>query len=180
MGSKIKKTILSVSIAIILLLFVIYGISTFYVAPKYEDFCDYSEPVHQVETEEECEASEGKWTDYSNERPVPRKVDSEDDISEGWCNFNYYCNKDYDAVREHHNRNVFIIAVIIGLVAVLAGGIILKLESVSTGIMGGGALTIIYGILRYWGDAEDWFRFIILGIVLVILIWIGYKKLEKK
>lgn len=178
MGSKIKKTILSVSIAIILLLFVIYGISTFYVVPKYDDFCDYSKPVQQVDTQEDCEALDGRWTDYA-EGPAPRKVGAED-IPEGWCDFNYYCSRDYDAVKEPYNRNVFIIAVVFGLVAVLTGGILLKLESVSTGIMGGGALTIIYGILRYWGDAEDWFRFIILGIVLVILIWLGYKKLEKK
>ena len=66
------------------------------------------------------------------------------------------------------------------MLAVLIGGVVLKLESVSTGIMGGGALIIIYGILRYWGDASDALRFIILGIVLAVLVWIGYKKLEKK
>ena len=39
MPFKIKETILGVSIAIIFLLFVIFGIKAFYNEPNYEDFC---------------------------------------------------------------------------------------------------------------------------------------------
>ena len=89
------------------------------------------------------------------------------------------CNKEYRDKREIYNRNVFIIAVVAGLIAVVLGGIVLKLESVSAGIMGGGVLLIIYGTLRYWGDMGDVLRFIILGAVLVVLIWLGYRKFKK-
>ena len=81
-------------------------------------------------------------------------------------------------MREIYNRNVFIISVIAGLVCVLIGGVKLKLESVSSGIMGGGVLSIIYGTIRYWGDLADVGRFAILGTVLAILIWIGYRKFK--
>jgi len=45
-------------------------------------------------------------------------------------------------------------------------------------LLGGGVLTIIYGTIAYWSELADWARFIILGITLAILIWIGYKKLK--
>ena len=51
-------------------------------------------------------------------------------------------------------------------------------ESVGAGVLGGGVLIVIYGTIRYWGDMSKYLRIIILGIVLFILIWIGYKKIE--
>jgi len=33
--------------------------------------------------------------------------------------------------------------------------------------------------MRYWSDLPDFGRFIILGITLIILIWLGYKKIAK-
>jgi len=53
------------------------------------------------------------------------------------------------------------------------------MASVSSGLMGGGILAIIYGTMRYWSDLPDFGRFIILGITLIILIWLGYKKIAK-
>ena len=53
------------------------------------------------------------------------------------------------------------------------------MASVSAGLMGGGVLTILYGVIRYWTDLPDYGRFIILGIILAILIWLGYKRIKK-
>jgi hypothetical protein len=44
--------------------------------------------------------------------------------------------------------------------------------------MGGAVLLIIYGTIRYWGSLSDVWRTIMLGLALVILVWIGYKKLK--
>lgn len=182
--SKLKRTILGISIAIILALFVGYGINTFYKSPKYEDFCEekFPEPV-RIEKEDiaKCDAvqkSNMAFEDscYRQEGIVRYETDEDGCQVAQECDM---CNKEYRKVMEIYNRNVFIIAVVAGLIAVVLGGIILKLESVSAGIMGGGVLSIIYGTLRYWGDMGDILRFIILGIVLAILIWIGYKKFKK-
>ena len=54
-------------------------------------------------------------------------------------------------------------------------GAVLNLTSVSAGLFGGGVLTIIYGTMNYWSELADWARFIILGIALAVLIYLGYK-----
>lgn len=172
--SKLKRTILGISITIILVLFIGYGINTFYKPPKYEDFCDEALRAKIISSEEECLAVGGQW----NVAPE-RIIEENRTVIQGFCNPNYTCEKEYRSVREVYNRNVFIIAVAAGLICVILGGIILKLESVSVGIMGGGVLSILYGTIRYWGDLADVGRFIILGIVLATLIWIGYRKFKK-
>jgi len=148
--SRLKHNILMIAIAIIFALFVGYGIDTFYEAPEYEDFCNESSralPVKPNQTEmEEFNAKQNQ------------------------------CREEYDAASEPYNRNVFIITLIIGIIAVFLGSFVLKVESVSSGIMAGGVLTLIYGTLRYWGDMHKYLRFSVLTMVLFILIWIGYKK----
>jgi len=96
----------------------------------------------------------------------------------GYCDGDFYCRGEFDDVREIYNRNVFIIATIFGLIALIAG-IVLKITSISSGLMGGGILLIIYGIIRYWSGLENYGRFTVMGIALAILIWLGYKKLKQ-
>ena len=73
-----------------------------------------------------------------------------------------------------HNRNVFIISGIIGIIIIIIGAI-LRITSVSAGLFGGGVLTIIYGTTNYWSELGDLARFVILGIALIVLIYLGYK-----
>ena len=61
---------------------------------------------------------------------------------------------------------------------ILIAGIFVSVPSVSAGLMGGGILTMLYGLLQYWDELGDILRFIILGIILCALIWIGIKKLK--
>ena len=182
--SKLKRTILGISIAIILALFIGYGINTFYNPPRYDDFCGgkFPEPrMIEKENIAKCElifkANQQFEESCHQEDAIVRYETDEDGCQVAKeCDM---CNKEFRDTSEIYNRNVFIVTAILGLIFVTLGGIILKLESVSTGIMGGGVLTIIYGTLRYWGDMADVGRFIILGFVLGVLIWIGYKKFKK-
>jgi len=182
--SKIKRAILGISIAIILVLFIGYGINTFYKSPKYEDFCEekFPRPV-KIGEENISKCNEVEKANQALEESCYKQggiVRYETD--ENGCqvaDICDMCNKKYEEAREIYNRNVFVIAVLAGLICVILGGIVLKLESVSAGIMGGGVLSIIYGTVRYWGDLADVGRTVILGIVLAILIWMGYKKFRK-
>jgi len=181
--SKLKRTILGISIALILSLFIGYGINTFYKPPEYEDYCDekFPRPVRlEKEDISKCDAIQQsneafEESCYRQDGIVRYETDEDGCQVAEECDM---CSKEYKEVMEVYNRNVFIISVIAGLIAVVLGGIILKLESVSSGIMGGGVLSIIYGTMRYWGDLADVGRFIILGIVLIVLIWIGYRKFK--
>jgi len=179
--SGIKTTILGVGIAIILALFVGYGIATFYPGPKYEDYCvdRFAEPIRFTQISE-CEtaiqANQPFEEDCWNQKGQVRyKLDN------GSCRLAIecdLCSKEYRDQREGYDKIVFIITAIIGIIALFLGGVVLHLESVSSGIMGGGVLTIIYGTLRYWGNLPDIGRFLILGLVLMVLIWMGYKKFK--
>jgi len=194
--SKVKIVLLSISIAIVLAFFIGYGISTFYKEPQYEDFCGEKE-FKLYSDKETCEANDGKWMEFEG-KPIPIANDqflctkisekdnsytlncekSEIERESGNCNSDFYCREEFDDVRKKYNRNVFIISVILGVASIILG-IYLNLTSVSSGLMGGGVLTFIYGSLRYWGDMGEYLRFSILAISLAILIWLAYKKIKK-
>ncbi len=172
MKGKVKENILAIAIAIILVLFIGYGINVIYAPPERTDYC--KEEYKDIQTKEGCEQEGGKWTYYQEDGVKPVEGNRT-----GWCNQFYECEKEYDAVRDIYERNVFIISLVIGIIAIIVGGVVLASESVGAGILGGGVLIAIYGTLRYWGDMSKYIRIIILGIVLFVLIWIGYKKIEK-
>ncbi len=207
--SKFKHIFLAIAIAIVFVFFVGFGIASFYKEPQYEDFCGEREfKSFQTKEECEENNGKWIETGLARplpleafEKPVPLDApDSNryvctileqndknktlhcqtvDELQErGSCNTDFYCSKEFRDVRENYNRNVFIIATGIGII-ILIVGFALKLASVSSGLMGGGILTIIYGTIRYWTDLPDYGRFIILGITLGILIWMSYKKLNK-
>ena len=182
--SNLKRTILGISVAIILVLFIGYGINTFYPAPEYEDICEekFTRPIPIAkENVESCDLifkANQQFEDACMQRDAVVRYETDENGCQVATECDM-CNKEYRDTREIYNRNVFFMAVIAGLIAVILGGAVLHLESVSSGIMGGGVLSIIYGTLRYWGDLADVGRFIILGIVLAVLIWIGYKKFGK-
>lgn len=196
---KFKHIILAVAIAIVFVFFVGFGIAAFYATPKYEDYCNTQE-FKQYDTKESCETADGKWNPNEIVRAKPidvgtnqllcTKTSEKDNAvtlncqtqeqleNQGYCDVYYYCQQEFNKVNEKYNRNVFIIATGIGIIALIVG-IALKLASVSAGFMGGGILAILYGTIRYWSDLPDYGRFIILGIALAILIWLGYKRMSK-
>jgi hypothetical protein len=86
------------------------------------------------------------------------------------------CYDELRDARDKYNRNVFIITSVIGIIVLLGTVTIIKKNVVSTGLFLGAILTIIYGTIRYWNGLGDYLRFILLGLILGILIWLGYKK----
>jgi len=180
--SKFKHTLLAVAIAIVFVFFVGFGIASFYNTPKYLDFCEegiyerpYPRPIDKPGNCTFIEADESLKDQCREKGKITPKYD------QNGCTESYYCEtcyNEYNDVREVYNRNVFIVATGIGIIALIIG-FALKMVSVSSGLMGGGILTIIYGTMRYWSDLPDFGRFIILGITLIILIWMGYKKIAK-
>jgi len=193
MPFKIKETILGFSIAIIFVFFVVFGIKSFYKEPKYEDFCArgtlidvvyskdyyYAEP-YPVRLKETVENVCAKTiTDYDKFRKTcaDKKADVLYEYNENGCQVAKectFCQQNYNKARNIYFRNVFIISGIVGIIVIIIGAV-LHLTSVSAGLFGGGVLTIIYGTTNYWSELADWARFIILGIALAVLIYLGYK-----
>jgi len=96
----------------------------------------------------------------------------------GNCDAQYTCNMNYNAVREKWNRNVFFVALIIGLILLFVG-LNVTLPSVSGGIISGATVIVGYGIVNYWGELGKYWRLALLGALLALLVWIAYKKLRK-
>ncbi|MFH1500896.1 MAG: hypothetical protein ABIE22_03025 [archaeon] len=170
-GKSWKSIILALAIAIILTAFIFQVISTIYESPEWTDFCPESPPLYN--DEQNCTSAGGRWTaDPSMDPSIPATPKSV-----GYCDITYNCQKEFESADVAHRKKVFIIAVITGLIALIFG-IILGLQSVSLGLMGGGVITMFIGTVQYWDRLGKYLRLIILGAVLIILIWIGYKKLR--
>ncbi|MEI6058575.1 MAG: hypothetical protein WCP89_02280 [archaeon] len=173
---RAKKIILSIAIAIIFLLFIIYAIETFYKSPKYELYCNYTIPVPAVISASQCDELGGQWVNYSTPQPDYTNAKMPVNVT-GYCDMYTKCNNEFQKVNEVHNRNVFFITLPIGIITIIVA-LILAIESVSVGFMAGGVFLIVYGTIRYWGALSDVWRTIMLGFALAVLVWIGYKKLK--
>ena len=158
-----KSTILTIAIAVIFTFFVGYGIEVFYDTPDREDACPYE--VFVTQDPVKCEEAGGTWTD---EELSPKPI--------GRCD-SHKCYDKYSLLLANHNKVVFIISLIIGILA-FAGAYNLRQNAVSTGIIGGSLLLVLYGTLRYWEHADDRLKFVLLGIALAGLIWFAYKKIK--
>lgn len=172
---KFKKIALAIGIVIILSIFFNYGIYTFYKPPKYESFCPQDLFSKTAATESDCTKNGGLWHASGPEVPVI----TDEKRPTAWCDIAYQCNKDFQVVRDVYNRNVFVILTILGILSLLAGIYIISVDAVTNGFLFGGILSIIIGAIRYWSAMDDYLRFIISGIALILLIWVGYKKLNK-
>jgi hypothetical protein len=172
--TKSKVVIFSVAIAFISVFFFAYAIQAFYPAPQYNDFCGDRVAKPNIVDESSCVDIGGKWTDYEG-KIAPVRDEIEPVI--GWCDEDFVCREDYDNERKPYERNVFFANVIIGLV-ILIVAFFLGLEAVSSGLMGGAVMLIVYGSMRYWSELSDIWRTLMLGVALVVLIWLGYKKLK--
>lgn len=176
--SSWKERLLSAGIAIVLVLFVFYGIFTFQTTPKYENFCEMERAYGLIENQTECEKIQGaKWNAYIG-KPYPAAEPRGKPI-EGYCDVTYQCNKDFQNKLSLYNRNVFFVTLIAGGIALIAG-FLLAVETVGNGVMFGGIVLMIAGTVRYWNDLSNPWKFVILGIVLTILVLLGYKRLTKQ
>ena len=159
-----KETILAIAIMLIFVFFVGYGIEVFSPTPDQQTFCPN---VYEIRTQVECEQADGTWTIQDN--PEPKIV--------GYCNNKSTCYNDYDIAKSKHDMIVFIIAILIGVIS-LVGGIMLKKELISTSIVGGAILLILYGTIRYGQHANNILKFILLGVALATVIWVAYNKIK--
>ena len=162
-----KKLLLSIAIMLVFVFFVGYGIEVFYPSPEYQDTC--REDLHTIENQAECISQSGEW---NQGMPSP-----EGSYDKGMCQPSKECYSQFDILREKHDRVIFIISIIVGIIAIISGFMIQK-DAVGSGLIGGSILLILYGTMRYWEHANSILKFVLLGFALGILIWLGYRKIK--
>lgn len=182
----IQKVALALSLAIVLNLFVYVGVvNTFYSEPKYDNFCG-EETQRYFETAEACQSVGGKWmTSYEDEyngefAASPEKLSPTADTFKPYCDAAYTCRENLSLAVDVYNRNIFIISIIVGTVALAAGIYLVAVSAISSGLLFGGVLLYFIGTVRYWSNMDEYFRLVVLTMVLIGLVVLGYKKLNDK
>lgn len=164
---KLKENLLAFAIAVLTIFVAFYGVNTFFPSVDYDDYCgDYRVPK-LAEDEATCVGLGGEWV------PQDIKCITEPCV-QGFCDFFSQCQEEYDSARESRGQKVFFVALPLAIILILIGAFVFGIEAVGTGIIGGGIGTLIYGSGAFWPYTENWIRFLISLIGLVVLIWLIY------
>ncbi|MBU0981892.1 hypothetical protein KKC94_04345 [Patescibacteria group bacterium] len=173
---KWKKLALALSIIIVLNVFFNVGIETFYPMPEWNDYCPDQLWEGRYETQESCEAVGGQWR--YDQYYSPKPVATPEEVGSYYCDAGYTCGQTYEEVMKVYNRNVFIVLTALGALLVVVSLYLSIPSAVLNGLMYGGVLSILIGVMRYWDSMDDYLRFIVSGVMLLILILVGVKKVK--
>lgn len=177
--SKVLKWGLIIGIIIVLNLFFNYSLSLIYKTPEYVDFCPTSQVVTIPDNQNVCVNKGGQWTNNSYYgKTVPVQIGEKQPT--GYCDLEYTCRTNFDTANKTYNRNIFVFLVILGALSVLLGNFFKGNDVVSNGFALGGVLSFVIASMRYWGDADNIIKVIILAIALGLLIWIAMKKFKNQ
>jgi hypothetical protein len=179
---ELKKIMLGLGVGILAALFIGFLIEAIYPTPKYDDFCNSQQfAVPQVMKQNQCNYTYD--TDFRSQCYADKGMVQEDYDSNG-CVINEvcdYCNRDYQTASEKYNRNLFYITAPIGLLMIIIGLYLpTGVDAIAGGVLFGGILTMIQITARVFGDLGKWPRVILLGLELILVIWIGIKKVHGK
>lgn len=174
-----KKLAMVIGIAVLLPLFVGLFIDAVYESPDYNDFCKYKPETRPIMPPiEDCSFDYGSdYEECINNEGMPRF-----DYGENNCQVYSecdYCSRDYNQANEVYNRNIFFILAPIGLAIVILG-LYLAVDYLGAGLMFAGLITLFYATARAFPDLSKLIRAIVILIELLIIMWIGYKKIDKK
>ena len=175
---KIKNFILGLGILIVFGLVLWQGIEAFYPTPEYNDFCTANSfgtyPVKADGTlsgtcnfsralqgqQDQCYAQEGQ--------PIFEYDDQGCAVSLKECN---YCNKQYEEALDAHAKIAFIISIIIAVIIFVIGYFLLSTEPVGSALIASGIWSIFWGSAINWRNFSSIWRFLLLLIALIGLIW---------
>lgn len=183
-----KNVALGGFIMVAFVAFVILAVETFYKNPKYEDFFTPPPvPADQMQTEESCERYGGKWMEYGKERyPVPARPAPNHEVTDmpapnGWCEINFHANEKWETARAVHDRNaaigIGVLAFFVFVVGMFRSGLPVAL---SGGLSFGGIVLTVFNLGRYWGEMNEYIRFVYLGLVLLFLVVIAFRYANDK
>jgi hypothetical protein len=146
-----KKIALGVGIAIVFPMLLHYGVSTFTPKPKWED---YNVPGF-FDPQASAEERHQRQIEQQHKQELRR------------------------AAEKRFEQHLFAVAVPLGLVAILFGAF-LRVQATGTGLMFGGIFSICDGYFNYWSELADVMKFLSLLAAFILLLFVGYKKLERK
>ncbi len=176
---KVKNIVLGIGIVVVFALVLWQGIEAFYPSPKYDDFCSgriYPEAIplkenvictrsqQLIQEEQQCYLQKGS--------PVYNYDQNGCQISVKECDF---CNNEFEKARDKHAKIVFIISLITGIITLFVGYGVLSIEPVGSALIGSGIWAIFWGSVMNWRNFSNIWRFLLLFLTLLLLIWIALR-----
>lgn len=165
---NVKNLVLGIGIIVVFALVLWQGIEAFYPSPDYQDYCNVTKQYPSYTDRGMCEANGGVWNQY--EQPIPAKTNET-----GYCDYFYKCGQDFNEAQLAHSKIVFYISLIIAIIAVIVGFTVLSVEPVGSALIGAGIWAIFYGTVVNWRNFSNIWRFLLLLVALVALIWIALR-----
>jgi len=148
-----KKIALGFGIAIIFPMMLHYGVSTFSPQPKWKDYkVENYYARHKRALPEEQKKLEAERNQLQEKKETAEK---------------------------RFQKHLFFVAVPLGIIAIVIGAFI-SIQAIGTGLMFGGIFSVCDGYFNYWSALADPLKFISMLIAFVVLLFVGYKKLEIK
>ena len=109
---------------------------------------------------------EPRWSDYHTTALIDR-------------NSTEYQKQDtaYRAAEKAFAQHLFFVAVPLGLITIIVGAF-LPIPAIGTGLMFGGIFSVVDGYYNYWSELSALWKFLSLLAAFIVLLVVGYKKLE--
>jgi len=169
--SQVAKWSLIVAIFILLNVFFNVSVGLFLDEAKYEDYCKNNYPEKVINSADTCKQFDGEWQAYNS--PAPN---GDGTMSTGFCDVYKKCQDEFNTANEAYELKVFVALMILGLLTFGASLFLKTNYLISTALSLAAVLDFIIASIRYWSSANEWLRFVILLIALIILIYIAIKK----
>lgn len=172
--SSFVKVSIIVAIVVVMNLFFNYAVSLVYKEPVMDSFIKPTQIVEAIKTKDQCISVGGQWSENAYPDPALKGKTQ----IEGYCNENYTKQLNYDTARKVYEKKVFITLISLGVISLISGGFI-AISILSIAFAWGGVLSLIIASMRYWSQADNLAKVVILAIALGILIWLAVKKFNK-
>jgi uncharacterized membrane protein YkgB len=147
-----KKFALGFGIAVIFPVMIHYGVSTFVPAPKWQD---YYQTYSYQEEKEATPVEKAKIREQRKQSEEQRKMQE-----------------------KRFQKALFLVTVPLGIATIIIGSLVL-VNAIGAGLMFGGIFSLLDGYFVYWSQLADWMRFCSLLLAFSVLLFIGFRKLEK-
>jgi hypothetical protein len=146
-----KSFALAFGVAVIFPLLVHYGVCTFSPEPRLQDF----EPKGQFDF---MDATRAQRREQQAERTR--------------------ANTEWQEAHDRFELHLFAVAAPLGAAAILCGAF-LRVQAIGAGLIFGGVFSVLNGYIRYWSNLPNGLRFSSLLVAFAVLVFVGYKKLDK-
>jgi hypothetical protein len=173
-----QKWAMIVAIVIVLNLFFNYAISLVYKMPEYQDYMPQNQVVEPITNKDDCLKVGGQWTDPDPRYAEPNPTYPKAAPAVGYCDPNFTKSQEFQTAQKAYERNVFVVLVVLGVITLALGAMIAN-ALLAVAFSWGGVLSLVIASMRYWSNAGNLLKVVILGVALGALIWVSVRKFSK-